>query len=372
MFNDFISLKHLYNSFLIAYRGRNKTQEVIEYKLNLESNLINLREKLLSFDYIHRKYKTFIVEDSKKRVINAPNFEDHILHHAIFRFLEDIFDKKFIENSFANRVGKGTHKAVLKLQKESRNYTYFLKMDITKYFQSIDQEILFSQIKRHVKDNKFLFYVRMIIGSYDEKHILNELTSNKTGMPIGNVTSQLFANIYLHDLDFYVEHTLKPHFRSLGKDLFYIRYVDDFIFLSLEMNDLLLVKKLILDFLEVKLKLSVSPKKLILNKINCGIPFLGYNIFRSKLKVRNDTIRRFKKRLKNKSTLDKFNSLISFKGHCDLANKSLIPSLSNNLLSILNTNYYKYKKQYCILYDSSKGFKQGIQARLDLRCFEIC
>lgn len=118
-------------------------RSILELK-EKEENLIKLQDKSILFKYKHRKYRTFIVEDSKKRVIDAPSFEDHILHYAVFSFLEEIFDKKFIENSFANRKGKGSHKAVLKLQKESNKYNYFLKMDITKYFQSVDQEILFN------------------------------------------------------------------------------------------------------------------------------------------------------------------------------------------------------------------------------------
>ena len=157
MFDKFTSLEHLHNSFLVAYKGRNKSKEVISYKQNLEDNLLNLRKQLLNFTYKHRKYKTFIVEDSKKRVINAPNFEDHILHHAVFSFLEEIFDKKFVENSFANRKNKGSHRAVLKLQKTSKKYNCFLKIDITKYFQSVEQETLFEQIKRHIRDENFCF-----------------------------------------------------------------------------------------------------------------------------------------------------------------------------------------------------------------------
>ncbi|MDA3856175.1 MAG: reverse transcriptase domain-containing protein, partial [Candidatus Woesearchaeota archaeon] len=189
MFDKFSSIEHLHNSFIVAYKGRNKTKEVISYKQNLEENLLNLKNNIRNFTYHHRKYRTFIVEDSKKRVINAPSFEDHILHHAIFSFLESIFEKKFIENSFANRKGKGSHSGVLKLQNFSKKYKYFLKMDITKYFSSVDQEILFEQIKRHVKDEKFLKYIKIVIQSYLETNIINPLTKNSTGMPIGNVTS---------------------------------------------------------------------------------------------------------------------------------------------------------------------------------------
>lgn len=134
MFEKFTSLEHLYNSFHVAYKGRKKTKEVIEYKHNLEENLPCLQNRLISFTYKHRKYSTFIVEDSKKRIINAPSFEDHIMHHAVFSFLEEIFDKKFIENSFANRKGKGSHKGVLKLQKESIKIPIFSKNRYNKIF----------------------------------------------------------------------------------------------------------------------------------------------------------------------------------------------------------------------------------------------
>ena len=358
MFDKFTSLEHLYNSFLVAYKGRTKTKEVIEYKQNLEENLLNLRKQLINFTYKHRKYRTFIVEDSKKRVINAQSFEDHILHHAVFSFLEEIFHKKFIENSFANRKFKGSHKAVLKLQKESKKYNYFQKMDITKYFQSVDQEILFEQIKRHVEDEKFLFYVKIIIESYIETIILNPLTNKPTGMPIGNVTSQLFANVYLHDLDFYVENIVKPKFRKESRDIFYIRYVDDFVFLAKEKEVLIEIRNEILDFLKTNLKLSVSPKKLILNKTECGIPFLGYNILPNKLKIRNDTLRRFKKRIKNYEIEKQINSLISFKGHCDLANPKLIFQLSKLILLNNTNNIYKYSKQFFVLYGSETGFRK--------------
>ena len=350
MFEKFVSLEHLYVSFDLAYKGRNKTNEVIKYQQNLEENLLNLRKKLITFEYKHSSYFRFIVKDSKKRVINAPSFEDHILHHALFFLLNKIFEKKFIFHSYANRIGKGSHRAVLVLRQNSLKYEYFLKMDISKFFMSIDKSILYSQIRREVFDEKFLNYIKLVLDSYDEGvkwyHIfdfrkykftkLNFLSpfSFKTGkgIPIGNITSQLFANIYLHDLDFYVEHTIKPKFRKEGKKLFYIRYVDDFLFLSKAKLDLKLLKEEILDFLRRDLLLSVSPKKLVLNKITCGIPFLGYVVFKNRIKVKNDTIRRFKKKIKSYNTENKLNSLTSFKGHCDLANRNLIKKISTLIL----------------------------------------
>ncbi len=340
MFDKFISLSHLYNSYYLAYKGRKKSKEVIQYKQNLEENISKLRNKIISFTYEHSKYKTFIVEDSKKRIINAPSFEDHILHHAVFNLLEEVFDKKFIFHSYANRKEKGSHKAVLTLQKESRKYSYFLKLDITKYFGSVNQEILYFQIQKHIKDENFLFYIKMILNSHKETLSSNLTSPVFKGMPIGNVTSQLFANIYLHDLDFYVEYTLKPIFRKQNKDLFYVRYVDDFIFLTKDKQDLIFIKNLVLNFLNEKLKLIVHPRKMILNKINCRIPFLGYVIFRNKLKIRNDTIRRFNKRIKNYENKRKLNSIISFKGHSDLADINLINAIAKKNLDKKDYDFF--------------------------------
>ena len=323
--DDFLSYSYIYYSYLKAYKGRKKKFDVIFYKYNLENNLIYFRSRLKNFTYKHGKYKTFVVKDSKKRKINAPSFEDHILHHMIFTKLEEVFDKKFIENSYANRIGKGSHRAVLKLKSKLFSFDYFLKLDIDKYFQSINHKVIYSQINRYIKDEIFLYYLKLVLDSYYDK--FDYVKNIKYGMPIGNITSQIFANIYLHDLDFYVEHTLKPYFRSLNRDLFYIRYVDDFVFLGKTLEDLKFVRDLVLSFLNIKLDLKVSHRKQILNKVKFGISFLGYIIFRNRLKVKNDTLRRFKKKVKKCDDNKKLNSLISFKGYCDISNKNLIFSL---------------------------------------------
>ena len=161
-----------------------------------------------------------------------------------------------------------------------------------------------------------------------------------------------------------------------NKDLFYVRYVDDFVFLTKEKEDLINIKNEILEFLKEKLKLSVSPKKLILNKISCSIPFLGYNILPNRLKIRNDTIKRFKKKIKNYSIEKKINSLISFKGHCDLSNRFLIKSLTKNLLLEDMHNNYKYKESLKILYGTStrdidKRHRQEKWTKINLSIFHI-
>jgi len=359
------STNDIYLAYKKAYFGRKKKSDVILYKQNLEYNLINLKNELNSKIYIHSNYNSFIVEDSKKREINSPKFEDHILHHLIHIKLTEIFEKKFIYHSYANRLNKGSHKAVLKLKEETQKYNWYLKLDISKYFQNINHEILFNQIKKVTNDDYILYYTKLIIESFNYE--------NKKSIPIGNVISQLFANIYLHDLDFYVEHILKSKFK-----LFYIRYVDDFVFLTKEKEDLILIRSLALNFLDKKLKLQVPHRKQDLNKIETRINFLGYiiyfaknkfcsrildknccniiyfakNKFYSKLKIKNATIRRFKKITKYKEKEDSIHSLMSFKGHCDLTNSNLIESLVTSILDLSSNEKYKYKKLLNVIYEA--------------------
>ncbi|MFP4402266.1 MAG: reverse transcriptase/maturase family protein [Candidatus Nanoarchaeia archaeon] len=346
---ELFSIRSLYDAFVRAYRGREKTKEVIKYQFDLESNLVHLQRRLLSFEYKHFPYRHFIVSDSKKRFISAPSFEDHILHHILYEYLYDIFSPIFIFHSFANLKHKGSHKAIKSLRNQLYKFDFFMKMDITKYFQSIDKEILFSQIQRRVSDKMALYYILKVIESYEDTTISNPFTNNSTGIPIGNVTSQLFANIYLHDLDFYIEHTIKPRMRQKGKDIFYIRYVDDFIFLTQSLEDTLLLRDEILSFLQQRLKLSVSSKKLIINRITNGISFLGYTLINGRIKVKNDTLRRFRRKISSYDEERKIRALMSFKGHCDIANPHLIQTLAQNSLSIRDTNIFKPQNFKCSL-----------------------
>ena len=328
---ELFSYEILLRAFTIAFKGRKKTYEVIRYQFELEKNLCNLHLRLCSFTYTHSNYSTFIVNDSKKRVIHAPCFEDHIVHHCIYEYLEHIFEPYFIFHSYANRKGKGTHRAVLCLKKASVRFRYFLKMDISKYFDSISQDILLKLIEKKVSSDDALWYIRKIVYSFNASK-----SSCKRGIPIGAVTSQLFANIYLHELDRYIEHHIKVMLRRRGEDLFYIRYVDDFILLGSSKKSLLEVQEMVLQFLEERLELRVHPSKRVLNSIKSGIPFLGYVIYNNRLKVRNDTLRRFKRKVKRYADDEekKFHSLMSFKGHICITNTKLLSSLESSLLIV--------------------------------------
>ncbi len=215
---------------------------------------------------------------------------DRLVHQIVYSVMIEIFDKKFIFHSFSSRVGKGTHKGLIYLRqmirKVSANGTrhcYSLKMDIKRFFDSIDHNILKNLIRKNIHDEKALKLIDTIIDSF---------YVNKTGkgVPLGNVTSQLFANVYLHELDIYVKHVLcKPH---------YLRYCDDFIILSRDQHYLLCLIARIGEYLAENLQLELHPNKIILRKLSTGIDFVGYVFFAHHTLLRNRTKQRMKNRLK--------------------------------------------------------------------------
>lgn len=212
-------------------------------------------------------YKSFYVSDPKLRHIHKASVRDRIVHQAIYRRLYLIYDRKFIFDSYSCRLEKGTHKAVNRLEyfcrRESQNYTkniYGLKCDVKKFFDSIDQAILKDLIKQSITDEETISLLDKIIESFANKP--------GKGLPLGNVTSQLFANIYLNELDKFVKHDLKIKY--------YLRYTDDFIIISQDRNYLLDLIKPIGKFLNNNLALRLHPRKVEIRKISRGLDFLGY------------------------------------------------------------------------------------------------
>ncbi len=224
-YSEAISLPNLYRAFEKAKKGKSKSKEVIEFSKNLHENLMKLHFELFDKTYAIGKYKTFFVTDYKKRKITAPKFRDMIVQHALYNFLEPIYESVFIHDSYACRKNKGTHKAFKRLKSfinKSSCDDYFVKCDITKYFYSIDHEKLKLIIRKKIEDENVLWLINKFIDSHMEEiqefHICNhELKIQEKGIPIGNLLSQLFANIYLNELDYFVKHELKiKHYWSLG------------------------------------------------------------------------------------------------------------------------------------------------------------
>lgn len=269
-----------------------------------------MHPELKNKTYQHSDYTSFCITDPKSRHIHKACVRDRIVHHAIYRVLYPIFNPIFVDDSYSCRNKKGTHKAVKRLEKFSRivskNYTkpcWTLKCDIKKYFSSVNHQVLYDLIKRNLKDKQVLWLISEIISSFHSE-IQRERERVKRGVPIGNLTSQLFANIYLNELDQFVKHRLKVKF--------YLRYCDDFVILE---NDLVELEKLIPEikyFLYSKLKLELHPNKIIIRKLNQGIDFLGYVVLPHYRVLRTKTKRRMLKKA-NEGNMQSYLGLIK---HC--------------------------------------------------------
>ncbi|MEX2008194.1 MAG: RNA-directed DNA polymerase, partial [Candidatus Spechtbacterales bacterium] len=204
------------------------------------------------------------------------------VHHAVVAALEPIFDKGFIYDTYACRVGKGTQAALARFEQFSRVSRYVLSLDISKYFASIDHEILFSLLKRKISDTRMLELCQCIIASTEN--------SPRRGIPIGNLTSQLFANVYLNEFDQYAKHTLRlPR---------YVRYMDDVAILSNDKKELHEVKGAAAEFMRERLGLVLHPRKVQIMPTASGIDFLGYRIYPHHRLLRKSTVMRFAARMK--------------------------------------------------------------------------
>jgi len=272
-------------------RGKTKKFDIQLSEFNLENNIFALYQSLKDKTWKSDGYVSFYIRDPKLRHIHKTSIRDRILNQAVFRILYQIFDKTFIFDSYSSRIGKGIHKGVLRLdtfiRKASSNYclpVFVLKCDIEKFFDNISYEILFKLIKRKILDKNTLWLINLIIKSFEKQ-------PNK-GLPLGNVTSQLFANVYLNELDQFMKHKLKTKY--------YLRYCDDFIILGKDRNYLEQLIKEIGYFLRNNLELNLHPNKIEIKKINQGIDFLGYITFSHHKVLRTKTKRRMFRKIKTR------------------------------------------------------------------------
>ena len=254
------------------------------FERNLEDNLFTLYESLLNKTYEHGGYKAFYIRDPKIRHIHKACVRDRVVHHLTSKVLERIFEPTFYAHSYSCRKNKGTHKGIkafIKLaRKVSRNNTaplYVLKCDIKKFFASVDHSVLLEILNKSIKDDDFIWLLDEIIYSFKTEVV-------DKGIPIGNLTSQLFANIYMNPLDQYMKHKLKT------KN--YIRYADDFVVLSQDKKYLEDLIPMIKEFLEKELKLTLHPNKIGISNYYLGVDFLGYVIFPNFVVPRTKTKRR--------------------------------------------------------------------------------
>lgn len=293
IFNKIISPENLFAAWEVFKRGKRKKLDVLEFEQNLEANIFQLHRDLRNRTYRHGPYTSFYIRDPKRRHIHKAEVRDRVLHHAIFSVLNPIFEPTFIADSFSCRVGKGTHRGMKRLhamlRAASGNYhkpCFALKCDVRKFFESVDHGILRAMVRRKIKDRDALLLLDGIIESFGSGH---GALFGRRGLPIGNLTSQLFANIYLNELDQFVKQILKIKY--------YVRYTDDFMIVADTEVRLHTLLPIISNYLEKTLKLELHPKKVTIRTPRQGIDFLGYVLLRHYRLLRTKTRHRMFKKL---------------------------------------------------------------------------
>lgn len=268
------SMDGLVAGYLSARRGKRRKLACWRFERNLGANLHDLHEELMSGVYAPRPYYTFIVTEPKERVIQAPRFRDCVVQHAAFATINPIFEPTFIHDSYACRVGRGTHAASNRLQQFMRRSdpeSYYLEMDIRKFFPSINHDVMNRLLARKIKDQRLLDLLAMF------------RSEGGRGMPIGFLLSQIKANICLNEVDHFCK-------RDLGVKQ-YLRYMDNFACIGLTRERCLRILEAVREFIATRLDLGLS--KFIIQKIRKGFNFVGYRTWRGKRFIRKRSLYNF-------------------------------------------------------------------------------
>jgi len=258
---ELISWRNLYGAARAAARGKRSRPDVAAFLMNLEVEIPRLRRELSTGEYRPGPYRTFTIEEPKRRMISAAPFRDRVVHHALVRVLEPVFERRFTADSHACRRGFGTHRALRRAHVAAGRHPLVLKCDVVKFFPSLDHEILLGLLGRKIKCRRTLDLARTIVGGsnpqvphavYFPGDDLFTPHERRRGLPIGNQTSQFFANVYLDPLDHFVREELRP-----GD---YVRYADDFLLFGTDRRELDAMRAEIERFL-VRLRLLIHPGK---------------------------------------------------------------------------------------------------------------
>jgi retron-type reverse transcriptase len=289
LWDSFIDFENIYRGYYAAARGKRYRDEVLAFKANLEDNLFSLIDDLRCDSYVPLPLRQFWITDPKRRLISAPAFRDRVVHHALVRIIEPVFERRFINESFACRVGRGTHAAMrhvfkcTQLAKRRWGDYYVLKCDVSKFFPSINHNILKRTIRRSLRDKRVLCLIDTIIQSHESAG------QDGAGIPIGALTSQLFANVYLDPLDHYLKETCQIKF--------YARYMDDFVIIHQDKAFLRELLGKIETFLHDRLAVNLNPKTELFPGKH-AVDFCGYRIWPTHIKPRKRTVKRARRRLK--------------------------------------------------------------------------
>ena len=282
-YDTITSKRNLFSAWREFSTGKMNKNDVLDFSQNVEEKLFRLHSDLRHGVYTHGRYTTFRICDPKPRIINKASVRDRIVHHAVVRVLEPFFEKRFIYDSYSSRKNKGTHRAIerlttyaWKLSQNNTKHVWYLKCDIKKFFDSVHHHILLDILSKYFFDKRVISLIKDIVQSFEYKE--------NRGLPLGNYTSQLFANVYMNEFDQFIKREQKIRY--------YIRYSDDCIFLSRDRLQLEKVLENIQFFLPRHLRLELHKNKVTFGKFSQGIDFLGYIVFPHYRILRTRTKRR--------------------------------------------------------------------------------
>jgi hypothetical protein len=300
LYEQVCSFDNLYEAYRAARRGKRSAEAVAAFEFNEGVNLLQLQEELVAKTYTPGAYHHFYIHEPKRRKISAAPFRDRVVHHALCRVIEPIFERLFVYDSYACRVGKGTHRALDRCQEFARRYRYALQGDVLQFFPSIDHAILRELLARRIKDADVLWLIDQILASgagvLSEEHTPQWFpgddlfaVNRPCGLPIGNLTSQFWANVYLNELDQFVKRELKCHA--------YLRYVDDSILFGDDKGQLHAWRAAGIAFLQT-LRLRLHENTCRVFPVTEGISFLGFRIFPTHRRLKRTKAITFRRRLK--------------------------------------------------------------------------
>lgn len=299
LWSQIVDFRNIFQASQQAQKGKRFRENVLAFNYKLESELIAIEKELISKAYVPGKYRTFQIVEPKKRMISAAPYRDRVVHHALCNVIVPIFERTFIYDSYANRLGFGTHKALKRFTEFLRSSRYVFQGDIKKYFPSIDHEILKEFIRRKIKCKDTLWLVDRIIDASNQQEEINEYFAGddlfspyerRRGLPIGNLTSQFFANLYLNSFDHFVKENLKA--------TKYLRYVDDFAIFSNDKSYLQDVRLKAEELLST-IRLKIHPIKSQIFEVRHGANFLGFRIFPDYIRVKSENLQRARRRLRS-------------------------------------------------------------------------
>lgn len=309
-----ISVDDLFQAWEEFRIGKRKKNDVQMFEQHLEDNLFSLHFALQNKTYVHGGYEAFFINDPKRRHIHKASVGDRVVHHLLYKYLYAIFDRTFIHDSYSCRLDKGTHKGVSRLAHfvriVSMNYTkscWVLQCDIKRFFATVDHGILLRIVKERIADRDIVWLLTQVVSSFDTEGEVGK------GIPLGNLTSQIFANIYMNELDQFVKQRLKIYY--------YIRYADDFLVVANDREELEQYLVSFRKFLTEHLLLTLHPQKISYRKLVWGVDFLGYITLPHYCLPRTKTKRRMFQKLKMRVGTDAFvHSLRSYLGYLSHAN----------------------------------------------------